>query len=405
MSLKLYTYPNNPRAWKALIAAQYVGVEVDCPAFEFGKDNKTPEFKKKNPCGKVPTLETPEGCLFESNAIARYVARQGESNLLGSNAYEASLVDQWLDFASGEIGLPAAAWLYPIFGIVPQNVQATKQAKGDIRAALGVLNEHLSTKTFLVGERLTLADICVAMSVYSLYKMVLDSGFRKAFQNTNRWFLTCVNQPQFRAVIGDFTMCEKMMVAPKNAPAPKPAAEKPKPKPQQEQQAQPKKKKEENPLDLLPKSSFDLEEWKRVYSNEKDTRGKAMPWLWENLDTEGWSLWLCNYKYQEENTKLFMTNNLIGGFLQRLDRLRKYGFGVVLIFGEEPKLEVGGAWLFRGQEVPAEMLEAPGADTYEFTKVDLSDAAQKKAVEDYFCWEGDFGGNRPAFHDEGKIFK
>jgi len=33
---------------------------------------KTPEFLKMNPIGKVPVLETPDGPIFESNAIARY---------------------------------------------------------------------------------------------------------------------------------------------------------------------------------------------------------------------------------------------------------------------------------------------------------------------------------------------
>ena len=51
--LKLYTYPNNKNAWKALIAAEYVGAKIEVPAFEMGKTNKTPEFLKLNPNGKV----------------------------------------------------------------------------------------------------------------------------------------------------------------------------------------------------------------------------------------------------------------------------------------------------------------------------------------------------------------
>ena len=39
---------------------------------------------------------------------------------------------------------------------------------------------------------------------------VLEPSFRQAFTNTNRWFLTCINQPQFRAVLGEVKLCEKM---------------------------------------------------------------------------------------------------------------------------------------------------------------------------------------------------
>ena len=53
-NLKLYTYPNNKNAYKALIAAQYAGVKIEVPSdFQMGVTNKTPEFLKLNPHGKV----------------------------------------------------------------------------------------------------------------------------------------------------------------------------------------------------------------------------------------------------------------------------------------------------------------------------------------------------------------
>jgi len=41
-----------------------------------GKDNKAPAFLKKSPLGKVPVLETAQGCLCEAAAIARCDALQ-----------------------------------------------------------------------------------------------------------------------------------------------------------------------------------------------------------------------------------------------------------------------------------------------------------------------------------------
>jgi elongation factor 1-gamma len=53
----LYTYPENFRAYKAQIAARYSGAQVkvvqDAPAFKFGETNKSAEFLKKFPTGKV----------------------------------------------------------------------------------------------------------------------------------------------------------------------------------------------------------------------------------------------------------------------------------------------------------------------------------------------------------------
>jgi elongation factor 1-gamma len=360
---KIYSPLGNPRAWKGLIAAKYAGVEVETtPEFQMGVDNKTPEFLAKNPLGKVPVLETDEGFVYESNAIARHLARLGENSLFGSNEYEEALVNQWLDFSSGEIELPVIVWLGPIFGHLEFNAEATNLAKGDIRKVLTILNEHLATRTFLVGERISLADIVVGASLVMLFKLVLDTGFRKPFTHVLRWFNTLINQQQFSEVIGEFSFATKMAVAAKPEGA---AAEQPKkkekapkekkptePKPAAEKKEKPKKKKEDdeeeeesfaepeppkgsNPLDQLPPTPFVLDEWKRQYSNNDGA--VSIKWFFDNYDPAGWSVWYCDYLYNDEQTALFKTCNLVGGFLQRLDRLRKYGFGSVLIFENEEK--------------------------------------------------------------------
>jgi Glutathione S-transferase len=44
--------------------------------------------------------------------------------------------------------------------------------------ALQALNTHLLPRTYLVGERITLADIGVACTLLQLYQNVLDTNFR-----------------------------------------------------------------------------------------------------------------------------------------------------------------------------------------------------------------------------------
>ncbi|NXD32726.1 EF1G factor, partial [Spelaeornis formosus] len=75
-------------------------------------------------------------------------------------------------------------------------------------------------------------------------------------------------------------------------------------------------------LDDLPKSSFNLEEWKRQYSN-LDTRTGAIPWFYEKFDHEGFSIWRVDFKYNEELTQTFMSSNQVGGFFNRLEASRK----------------------------------------------------------------------------------
>lgn len=59
MTFKLWSPPGNKNAYKAQIAAKYVGVKLEQPSMEMGKTNKTPEFLKLNPFGKVRDLELP----------------------------------------------------------------------------------------------------------------------------------------------------------------------------------------------------------------------------------------------------------------------------------------------------------------------------------------------------------
>lgn len=69
----LYTYPDNFRAYKALIAAQYSGAKVTVAAdFVFGETNKSEAFLKKFPTGKVSVLSTPDQ-QTESRNVQRNV--------------------------------------------------------------------------------------------------------------------------------------------------------------------------------------------------------------------------------------------------------------------------------------------------------------------------------------------
>jgi hypothetical protein len=53
-----------------------------------------------------------------------------------------------------------------------------------------------------------------------------------------------------------------------------------------------------------------MDEFKREYSN-KDTLKEALPYFWKNFEKDNYSIWYCNYKYNSELKKIFMTCNLI----------------------------------------------------------------------------------------------
>ena len=140
---------------------------------------------------------------------------------------------------------------------------AADKAKKDLKAALSILEAHLKPRTFMVGNSITLADIALACALLLPMKIIMDDPFRKPYPCVTRWFLTCVNQPEFSKVVGEVALCKKALKA--NAaeePAKKGKDSKKKEKKEKKEQAkaQPaaapaaKPKKAKNPLDALPKS-------------------------------------------------------------------------------------------------------------------------------------------------------
>ena len=87
-------------------------------------------------------------------------------------------VSQWMTFAQSEVVPAACTWVFPTMGIMAFNKNATERAKEDVKKSLAVLDKVLLTKTYLVGERITLADICVAYALKMLFENVLEPGFR-----------------------------------------------------------------------------------------------------------------------------------------------------------------------------------------------------------------------------------
>jgi len=77
-------------------------------------------------------------------------------------------------------------------------------------------------------------------------------------------------------------------------------------------------------------------------------------WFWQNFDDQGWSAWEVLYEKDPNEGKLLIkTNNTMKGFLQRTDpHFRKWAFGVHGVYGEEPDLEIRGAWMWRGTDLP-----------------------------------------------------
>ena len=226
-----------------------------------------------------------------------------------------------MSYANTEILPPIGSSFRPILGIDPYNKKNVDDALKAMTKAISVLEEHLLVHTFLVGERITLADLFTAGILGRGFEFFFDKNWRDENPNVTRWYETVYHQPIFSSVVPKLAFIDEALKnqAPKKEKEEKPKQEKaskaaPKPKAKEieedEEEEDKPAPKPKHPLEALPKPGVPLDELKRKYSNE-DTP-VALKWFWENYNPEEYSLWKLDYKYNDELTMTFMTSNLIG---------------------------------------------------------------------------------------------
>jgi len=365
-----------------------------------------------------------------------------------SRFFESALVDQWVDFSANELEAPRAIWLYPTLGLLDFNQTAYDEAKKDVTSAMTILDNHLLNNQFLASNQITLADITVVSTLVALYRELFAPDYVARFPNVTRWFTFCTNQSFFTDVIGkvEFAKTEKQAAKggksgkqdnkkggeakeekdeeqPQQGKGKKDKKQKGEEKPKAEKEEGKKDKKEKgggggkkekaapaasanealedameaeraaeskrrNVLDDIPPSKLVLDDAKRLYFKEKPYYRGFWDEFWGGLwDPAGYCCYYSDYKFQDENKLSYMTGNGVGGFLQRLDKARKYMWGVLNIScvnEDTPPYYITGAWIFRGTEIPAEMRDCPDAEYYNWTRLDLSKESDRKVLMDEF---------------------
>lgn len=194
----LYANMGSTKYYLAQIIAQYSGKSLTLKRLKDDKLNSSDIM-----------LETADVTLHDSNAIAFFLSNlqlRREDDLLAS-----SQVLQWTSYTQNHILPAVSSWVLSSLSIsVFKDMKANaKTSKEDLLGALKKLDDILCIKTYLIGERITLADIFVFTALMPLYEHVFDPHLRKPYTSLNRWFSTILNQPQVKCVVKNFTFCTK----------------------------------------------------------------------------------------------------------------------------------------------------------------------------------------------------
>lgn len=256
----------------------------------------------------------------QANAWPTVTSQNEKTTLLGKTKQDYASILRWMSFANTEVLGSMGGWFRPLMGKDPYNKKNVEDAQKKSNNALKVMEDHLMINTYLVGERLSLADIICAGIVGRGFELVLDKAWRKEHPSVTRWYETVANQPNYKAVQGEPKLVDEAIkyTPPKKEEKPKQEAKKAEPSKKAAKKEEDEEEEEEkpvpkpkHPLEELPKASMPIDEWKRKFKNE-ETREVALPWFWENMPLgEEYSIWQLDYKYNDELSLVFMTSNLI----------------------------------------------------------------------------------------------
>lgn len=387
MKLHGFITSNRLAACALVMEACNVNYDVNWVTFE---EMKSDQFKKLNPLGKIPVLETPEGPLYETMAIIRHIARISKKNG-GASDHEQAQVDQWLSWLNAEVASTLIHFLYQTYGYDLPNMSYKpddiKRGKDAFLNQMTVLNTHLAGKKSVVGSELTIADYAIVALSYQALAFCFGEKERSAIKEVVQLVETVGQTEAFKKYFGKVRFCAQALKVPA---APKKAA--PEAKPKKEEKPKAEKKKEESDEEKAPKvvepefppTELKLDAFKTLFINEPD-KNAAMENFWSQFKEGEWSLYHLSYiKYPGECEVVYRTNNLLKMFFGNLESIRKYIFGTHAILGDEPKLEIEGVWLIRGAALFPQITDLDAYECYKWEKLDSSKPETRELVKDFW---------------------
>ncbi|MEO9526270.1 glutathione S-transferase [Roseibium sp.] len=158
-AIRIHSFPLSGHCHRVQLFAGLTGighelVPVDLAAGEHKRD----PFLALNPAGKVPVIEDGDVVIADSTAILVYLARKYAPDWLPADAVGEARVQRFLSLAANEIANgPAAARLVMVFGAELD----AERAKATATYAFDLLEGHLTGRTWLVGDRATIADVAI----------------------------------------------------------------------------------------------------------------------------------------------------------------------------------------------------------------------------------------------------
>jgi glutathione S-transferase len=192
---RLYDYAASANCYKVRLLLAQLGRDYERVAIDiFAGDTLTDEYERLNPHRATPVLELPDGrTLIESNAILWYLA--SGTPLLPDDPFAQAEVCRWLIYEQTDV-MPMIGGLRfrLLTGRLTSEDRDAKRRRAGAVEVLGILERHLAERSFLLGERYSIADVAVYAYAHVAPEAGIDSS---GYEHVRRWLAGVERQPGF----------------------------------------------------------------------------------------------------------------------------------------------------------------------------------------------------------------
>ena len=392
-----------------------IGKKIDFEEIKLEEKDKRNSLINKIPTTTFPFLETEKGNISQSNAIIKYLCEKYKPELLGENIFEKCKIIQWIEFANNEIFKCNKNIIYPIFGWNNLNKEDYNKDNNKIKEYLKIIEKELENKEYIIGNKISIADIKLFSSLRYLMILYLPEQMRnKLYPKINKWYEKIMNTSEAINAYGRTILCKNIIkpyngIINKNIEKIDNNQKKGKKDKKENIQKNKEIKKEKEPyipsilelprynikpienniLDLLPESKFDLDKFKIEFLKNNNKKN-GMKYFWKNYDPDGYSLWFIEYNNDiNECITLFRTCIIKGNILEQLKYFKKYCFGVLGVYGNDSDYKIRGCLLWRGNEIPEEIKNIDCYNKLNIRKLDYNQKKDQQLVHDYWTKIGE----------------
>jgi glutathione S-transferase len=190
----LYNSPVSGNCYKVRLLLAHLDIPYERRTMDVVDRSNRPEvLGGLNPALRVPTLVLDDGRpLAESGAILWYLAEG--SRFVPEDAYERAQVLQWMFFEQydHEPAIAVARFWLAYSGRAEEFADRLPERQTAGRRALAAMDEHLAGRNYLVGDKLTLADL----ALYAYTHVAHEGGFDLApYLAVRNWLERVASEP------------------------------------------------------------------------------------------------------------------------------------------------------------------------------------------------------------------